>query len=154
VQKYLVPHLNLSAPLSICHIDPAVSSLFSDPKYPTVEILSMCFPSDVDDATKSVVEKQWGEFADKALRAPGLCKTITQGWSVEKDVALPGGEADKKACVVFLSLISWESVDQHMQNRDLDVFKEARPLLASLPQLIKLNAVHVNAKSRLAKDAV
>lgn len=153
MQKYLVPNLNISAPLSICHIDPAVSSLFADPTYPTVEILSMCFPCDIDDATKSAVEKQWEEFADKALRAPGLCKTFTQGWSVEKDVALPGGEADKKTCAVFLSLIAWKSVDQHMQNRELDAFKEAPPL-RSLPQLIKLDVVHVNAKSRLAKDAV
>lgn len=73
---------------------------------------------------------------------------------MERDVALPGGEAEGKTCAVFLVLISWKSVRQHEENRKTDAFKEGRTLLLTLPSMIKFDVVHVEAKSRLAKDAV
>lgn len=154
VQKYLIPNVNLDAPLSICHLDPSNTSVFLDDAatHPTVEILTMCFPGDLDDATKQAVETQFAEFTDKTLRAPGLCKSISTSWSVEKDVALPGLEAEQKGAV-YVSLITWRSVQEHLGNRELDAFKENVHLLRTLPRLIKLNVVHVNALTRLAKDA-
>lgn len=154
VQKYLVPILDLDAPLSICHLSPSNTSVFlSDAAtHPTVEILTMCFPSDIDSETKTAIEAQFAQFAEKTFRAPGLCKSIETSWSVESDVALPGLETEQKGAV-YVSHITWKSVDDHMRNRELDAFKDNVHLLRTLPKLTKMNVVHVNAQTRLAKDA-
>lgn len=114
----------------------------------------MCFPGDLDSETKAAIENQFGQFVDRTLRAPGLCKSIETSWSVESDVALPGLEEEEQKGNLYVSLITWRSVDEHLQNRELDEFKEGVHLLRSLPRMIKIDVVHVNAKTRLAKDAV
>lgn len=156
MQKYLVPILDLEAPLSLCHLSPSNTSVFlSDAAtHPVVEILTMCFPCGVDAEIKAAVDAQFKEFVDKALRVPGLSKSAEASWTVEDDVAVPGLEAGGVKCTELVALITWKSIDDHMKNRELDAFKESIHLLRGLPELIKLDCVHVKTLTRLAKDVV
>lgn len=104
----------------------------------------MCFPADIDDATRAAVDAQFKDFADKALRVPAMCGSITQGWT-DSDVALPS-EADGQTGRILVSLISWPSVERHMENRNTQAFKDSVHLLRGLPSLIKLDVFHVNCK--------
>jgi hypothetical protein len=114
-----------------------------------VEILSMCFPSDIDAATKKDVEKNFDLFIEKAIVPAGLSGGNSQGWTVETNVELQG-EPGSSYCI-YVATLAWESVEQHMQNRELDVFKENVHILRTLPSLTKLNAFHVKTKSVYSK---
>ena len=105
----------------------------------------MCFPPDLDDATRAINEEKFKEFADKGLLAPGICGAVAQGWTVDKNVTLPG--EDGKTGQILVSLISWPSVARHMDNRETQEFKDAAPVLRELPRLVKLDVFHVEAKT-------
>lgn len=142
----LAPHQEKSGYCATSHIPVDASKTFNNHANPTVEVLSMCFPGDIDDATRSAVEAQWEDFADKALRAPAMCGSITQGWTTEKDVPLPGEDKGQTGRIL-LALISWPSVDKHMENRDTQAFKDSVHLLRTLPSLVKLDVFHVECRT-------
>ncbi|KAH7311562.1 hypothetical protein B0I35DRAFT_438336 [Stachybotrys elegans] len=147
VQQQLLAIFDLSAPFSVCHLEPSNTALFvTDAKtHPVVETLTMGFPEDIDSAAKAEVEAQFQRFADKALRLPGLCKSILTAWSVESNVPLPGLETGSGARngTVYSVMTSWRSVDELEQNKELPAFKASIHLLKTLPGLVNLDAVHV-----------
>lgn len=106
----------------------------------------MCFPADIDDAGRAAVDAQFNDFADKALRVPAMCGSIVQGWTTENNVPSPGEESGKTGRIL-VSLISWPSVEKHMENRDTQAFKDSVHLLRGLPSLTKLDVFHVNCKT-------
>lgn len=131
--------------VSSSHISVDASTVFADPSNPTVEVLNMCFPTDIDDATRAAVDAQFKDFVDKALRAPAMCGSFVQGWT-DKNVQLPGEDKGKTGRLL-VSLISWPSVERHMENRDTQAFKDSVHLLRTLPSLVKLDVFHVNCKT-------
>lgn len=141
----LTPAQDNSGFASSSHISVDASTVFADSSNPTVEVLNMCFPADIDDATRSAVDAQFKDFVDKALRVPAMCGSFVQGWT-EKNIPLPG-EEDGKTGRLLVSLISWPSVERHMENRDTQAFKDSVHLLRTLPSLIKLDVFHVNCKT-------
>lgn len=157
VQKKLYVIFDLAAPFSVCHLEPSNTALFltDADTHPAVEVLTMGFPHDIEDATKAAVEAQFHDFADKALKGPGLCKSILAAWSVESNVPLPGLETGEgvQNGTVYIALISWRSVEEHMQNKELPAFKESVHLLRTLPRLVNLDVVHiVDGKTWVAHD--
>ncbi|VUC21563.1 unnamed protein product [Clonostachys rosea] len=155
VQKQLYAIFDLSAPFSVCHLEPPNTALFltDADTHPVVEILTMGFPGDISSAGKAAVEAQFQSFADKALRPPGLCKSILTAWSVESNVPLPRLEAGSGAQngTVYSVLISWRSVEEHEQNKELPAYKKSVHLLKTLPGLVTLDVKHVvDVKSGVA----
>lgn len=155
MQKKLLAIFDLSAPFSVCHLEPSNTALFltDADTHPTVEILTMGFPEDISAAARAAVEAQFQDFADRALRPPGLCKSILTAWSVESNVPLPGLEAGPGARngTVYSVLTSWRSVEEHERNKELPAFKKSVHLLKTLPGLVSRDAVHVvDVKSGVA----
>lgn len=135
-----------SSPQVKAHLSPSVSSIFNDPANPVVEVLNMSFPADTDASQKAKIESLWEEFVDKALSHPVTFGNRVQGWTKETDVTVPGDET--KTGTIFVALISWPSLEKHMEKRDTDDFKNNVPIIRNLPGLIKMNMFHVQcAKS-------
>lgn len=110
-----------------------------------VEILSLCFPSDLEAATKKVVEKNFELFIEKAITPAGLCRGHSKGWTVESNVELQGEPGS--SFLIYVATLAWDSVEQHQENRELDIFKKNVQLLRNLPGLTRLNSFHVQTRS-------
>ncbi|KAI9898022.1 hypothetical protein N3K66_006382 [Trichothecium roseum] len=147
VQDALIPIIAGNS--FIYHTETAVTSVFDDKAYPTVEVISLPFPADITEDRRKEVEKRFDECMDKALLKVGLCGKISRAWSLEKDVAVPG--EDDKTCIMLTGLISWPSKQVHLENREKQEFKDNIHLLREMPQLIKLDVHHVDARSQYKK---
>ncbi|CAG9939542.1 unnamed protein product [Clonostachys rosea f. rosea IK726] len=145
VTRRLSPHVDIPAGYQICHVNPPVTHPFNISGCRVVEILSLCFPSDLEAATKKVVEKNFDLFIEKAITPAGLCRGHSQGWTVETNVELQGEPGS--SFYIYVATLAWETVEQHQENRELDVFKKNVQLLRNLPGLTRLNSFHVQARS-------
>jgi hypothetical protein len=108
----------------------------------------MYFPPGIDDGTMQTVQADWDDFALKALRGPGLCGNITTGWSLENNV--PVLDEEGRTSKIFVALIAWPRVEKHMENRELEVFRQNVHKLRELPSLIKMDMFHIHAKTKTA----
>ena len=147
VQDALIPIIDGKS--FIYHTETQITSVFDDKAYPTVEVISMSFPSDITEEHKKQIESRLDECADKALHKVGLCGKLSRAWSMEKDVAVPGD--DEKTGIMFTGFIGWPSKEVHMQNREMQDFKDNIHLLREMPQMIKLDVHHVEARSQYRK---
>ncbi|KAG9251338.1 uncharacterized protein F5Z01DRAFT_752978 [Emericellopsis atlantica] len=148
LRKSLATISDASAPKFSLYITPQPTSVFNDPAYPVVEVLNVLLPPDMDEAAMKMVEDRWEQFARQALHPPALCGKIATGWSLENNA--PVRDEEGKTGKVFLALIQWPSVDKHMENRGLPVFKDSIHLLRDLPGLLKMDMFHVHAKTKTA----
>ena len=56
-------------------------------------------------------------------------KTYAGGWSIEEE-AVEGKEGTKGKSRVFFAMMGWESIEAHMEMREMKLYKENRHLIA------------------------
>lgn len=112
---------------------------------PVTEVLTLFFPSDLDDAAKEALSQQFEEFKTKALDQAADCRGVAYGWSTENDVPVTGEPG--KTGSLLVAFIGWPSVEAHMKFRETEVFKENIGLLRGMKDIVKLGVFHVACKS-------
>ncbi|WYZ35826.1 hypothetical protein EsH8_X_000473 [Colletotrichum jinshuiense] len=113
---------------------------------PVVEVLTLFFPADLDDAAKEALAAQLGEFKTKALDTSPDFRGISYGWSVENDV--PITDEPGKTGNLLAAFIGWPSVEAHVEFRDTQPFKDNIGLLRNMKDIVKSGVFHVSCKSR------
>ncbi|VUC24405.1 unnamed protein product [Clonostachys rosea] len=149
VTRRLSPHVDIPAGYQICHVNPPITPPFNISGCHVVEILTMCFPSDLDAAIKKAVEKNFGLWIRKAITPAGLCRANSHGWTVENNVELHG--EPRSSFLMYVATLAYESVEQYEENRELDIFKQNLHIIHSLPDITRLDSFLVKAKSVYSK---
>ncbi|OHE91290.1 hypothetical protein CORC01_13405 [Colletotrichum orchidophilum] len=145
IGKALEPYLDWTKGY-IKHITPAPWPPTILAEAPVVEVLTLFFPADLDDAAKASLTAQLEEFKTKALDTSPDFRGISHGWSVENDV--PVTDEPGKTGNLLAAFIGWPSVDAHERFRDTLPFKENIGILRGMKDIVKLAVFHVSCKSK------
>ena len=105
---------------------------------PATEILLLYFPTDYSKADQDKFESDTKKLLGIVEKNSDKYTASAGGWVVE-ELAIPGTEEKAKAWAGF---IGWKSVQDHLDFRFTEVFKENIHLLRGAKDLKKLAVVH------------
>ena len=116
---------------------PATEAL-SDRVSPATEILMVYFPSDYSQADQDKFVEDFKRFV-KAIEDNAKTYTASAGGWVVEDLTIPGTSEKGKAYAAF---IGWTSMEDHMQFREAQAFKDNRHWLTDAKDLQHFEVVH------------
>lgn len=105
---------------------------------PCTEILRVFFPTNYSDSDQKKTEEDIKKLV-KAIEDNSDKYTGSAGGWVEEDVSIPDSEEKGK---VYLVLIGWKSMEDHMAFRDTQAFKDNIHYLRGAKDLKKFHVVH------------
>lgn len=114
---------------------------------PVTEVMLAFFPSGITTSQQDGVAGQFNAFKTNALDKCGSVRGVSSGWGVENDFPIRGRESgEEEGGTLFLALIGWGSVEEHMAFRETDVFKQHVGLISDMEGCVKLDMFHLQCE--------
>ena len=107
------------------------------------------FPSTITAPERDRISDRFGEFHRKALRLCNAVRGVSSGWGCENDFPIRGEDDGEKTAAtgsLFIALIGWGTVDEHMAFRETEEFKENVDLITGMEGCVKLDMFHIRCE--------
>ncbi|KAL2669989.1 hypothetical protein Neosp_014868 [[Neocosmospora] mangrovei] len=124
------------------HVSPSPYRVLNDPAAPIVEIFRIFFPVDTTNTDLEAIQAHWKKCSTLAIYSGGIAKTAAYGWTKERDVPHPDGETEPGLHLVVL--VTWESLERHLENNDTEGFKASSEIFFDMPRLVGYDMMHIN----------
>lgn len=114
---------------------------------PVAEVMFAFFPSNITTDAQTDVSQRFSEFNNKALKQCKDVRSVSSGWGLETDFPIRGDGNNGGKGMLFIALIGWGSVDEHMAFRESDVFKKHVGLIIGMEGCLDLSMFHLECKA-------
>lgn len=113
---------------------------------PVTEVMLAFFPSNTTTSAQHAVSQRFSEFDNKALKQCKDVRSVSSGWGLETDFPIKGDGNHGRKGILFIALIGWGSVNEHMAFRESDVFKEYVGLITGMEGCLDLSMFHLECE--------